>query len=127
RRITPLVFKTTFSLAIGAVIPFGIIFLFGPWLFSNIFGSDWAIAGTYSRWLAIWSYSRFINIPSIQTLPILSEQKFLLKFTILALILKLIVLFLGYFIFNSDVVAVALFGLVGAVTNVFLISTTLKK
>jgi len=126
-KITPLISRATFYLAIVASIPFSIIILFGPWLFSFVFGQEWAVAGEYARWLAIWSYSTFINRPCVQSLPILSAQRFLLIFTVSALILKIIALLIGFFIFGSDIVAMALFGIVGALANLYLILQTILK
>lgn len=124
-KIAPLITRATFYLAIVAAIPFAIIILFGPWLFSFIFGEEWAIAGEYARWLAIWSYFTFINRPSVQSLPVLSAQRFLLIFTVSSLLLKLIALLIGFYIFESDIISLALFGITGGLTNIYLIITTI--
>jgi len=56
QKIAPLIIKATFYLALVGLIPYGIIMLFGPWLFSLVFGQDWAIAGQYARWVSLWSF-----------------------------------------------------------------------
>ncbi|SPT62294.1 colanic acid exporter [Aerococcus viridans] len=51
QKITPLIIKSTFYLAVIGLIPYGFIFFFGPWLFGVVFGEEWIIAGEYARWV----------------------------------------------------------------------------
>ena len=98
----------------------------GPTIFSFIFGADWYTAGEYARWTALWVYFMFMNQPSVRALPVLAAQKFHLKFTTVTVILRLVALSLGYFIFNNDLIAIALFGITGAILNMLLILMTLR-
>lgn len=124
--ITNIILKSTLSLALIGLFPFGIVIIFGPQLFEFAFGNGWSQAGEYARWISIWSYFGFINIPSIKVLPILSAQSFHLFMTIIMLIARIVSLMLGYYIFSSDVISIALFSLSGAVLNLILILLTLK-
>lgn len=124
--ITNLIFKATIVLAVIGIVPFGTIILFGPFLFSIVFGSEWYIAGEYARWISLWVYFMFINQPSVRSLPVLSAQGFHLKFTIVTLTVRVLALSAGYYLFNNDLLAVALFGISGAILNVILILITLK-
>ncbi|MGM0867039.1 MAG: lipopolysaccharide biosynthesis protein [Bacillota bacterium] len=126
KELTSLIRKATLTLGLIGIIPFGTVIVFGPWLFSFVFGENWLIAGEYARWIAIWSFFVFMNIPSIRTLPVLSAQAFHLKFTAILLITRIIALAIGYFIFGSDIVAIALFGVSGAILNMWLIFKTLQ-
>src|SRR5699024_489698 len=74
--IPGLIKKATLALSGVGVIPYGLIVLFGPQLFSFIFGNDWSVAGEYARWLALWSFFGFINRPSVRSLAVLSAQRF---------------------------------------------------
>lgn len=121
-----LILRATMLLAIIGVIPFAIIIVAGPWLFSFVFGPEWLTAGEYARWIAIWSFFGFINRPSVRALPVLSAQAFQLKYTIFMLLVRSIMLFIGYFVFLDDVVAVALFGVSGGLLNVGLILITIR-
>lgn len=123
---TNLLKKATLSLAGVGLIPFGIIILFGPLLFSFVFGHEWSIAGEYARWLAFWTYFMFMNRPSVHALPALSAQLFHLKFTIINLIVRLSALSIGFLLFKSDLVSVALFGISGGLANIALIAFTLN-
>jgi len=124
--ITLLIKKTTFALFVVGILPFGIIILFGPFLFSFVFGSDWITAGEYARWIALFSFSEFINRPSVRTLPVLNAQKFYLNYTIIWLIIRIGLLSIGYFIFSSDYISIALFAISSIISNILLITITLK-
>src|SRR5699024_8218297 len=39
--------KATLSLAAVGIVPFGLVILFGPFLFSLVFGAEWEMAGQY--------------------------------------------------------------------------------
>lgn len=124
--VTTLIKKGTLALAGVGLIPYGLVILFGPFLFSFVFGADWVVAGEYARWIALGTYFGFMNKPSVKSLPVLSAQRFHLIYTIIMLVTRISVLAIGYYIFASDQVAVALFGISGAVLNIVLITITLK-
>src|SRR5690625_612434 len=125
--ITRLIARATIALIIVGIIPFGVIILFGPSLFKFIFGTSWEYAGEYARWISLLSFSIFINRTSIRSLPILNEKRFLLAYTVIILVVQSISLVIGFYIFNSDLVAVALFGITGLILNIILIILTIKK
>src|SRR5690606_8930446 len=72
--ITRLLTKATLALAAVGILPFGIVMIFGPWLFEFVFGGEWKIAGEYARWLALWSFFAFVNRPSVKSIPVLNLQ-----------------------------------------------------
>lgn len=123
-RLTPLINKATLLLAAIGIVPYGLVILFGPWLFSFVFGQEWEMAGHYARWIALWSFFGFINRPSVRSLPVLSAQQFQLIYTIVMLIVRILALGAGYYIFKSDLIAIALFGISGALLNIGLIFIT---
>lgn len=125
--ITELLVKSTLLLTVIGIVPFGTIILFGPSIFSVVFGANWEVAGMYASWVAVWSYALFISNPSIKALPVIGAQKFYLMFTIINILFRGTALIVGGIFFKSDVVAVALFGITGAVLSVFLILLTIKK
>lgn len=124
--VASLIKKATFTLAGVGIIPYGLIVLLGPQLFSIVFGADWYVAGEYARWLAFWSFFGFINRPSVHSLAVLGAQKFHLIYTIIMLTTRMAVLAIGYYVFSNDVVAVALFGITGGLLNIGLITFTLR-
>src|SRR5699024_8227243 len=112
--LTSLIKKATLTLGAVGAIPFGTVIFFGPWLFGFVFGEEWVMAGEYARWIALWSCFAFMNRPSVRALPVLTAQRFHLIYTIIMLLARMFVLFIGFYVFNSDIVAIALFGLSGA-------------
>lgn len=124
--LTSLIRKATLALAGVGVIPYGLVIFFGPFLFSFVFGSDWQMAGEYARWIALWLFFGFINRPSVRSLPALSAQRFHLIYTINMLIIRLGALIIAYYAFSNDLIAIAMFGVSGAILNIGLIIITLK-
>lgn len=125
--IYPLIKKATLVLFFIGCIPFGIIMIFGPLLFTLVFGTEWTAAGEYSRWLAIWLLVGFTNNPSIKAIPIIKAQGLQLVWTIITLGLRLGSLVLAYYFFKTEISAIATFSVTGAVTNTILILIILYK
>jgi O-antigen/teichoic acid export membrane protein len=111
----------TMALAAVGLIPFGLIMLFGPWLFQLVFGTQWALAGVYARWLAFMYYFNFINRPTVSAIPVLGLQKGLLIYEIFSTGTKILALYFGLIIYKSDEMAVSLFAIVGAIAYLMLI------
>jgi O-antigen/teichoic acid export membrane protein len=125
--LTRLILKSTVALVAVGFVPFALVIVFGPWLFDFAFGAKWVRAGEYARWSAFWMFFMFVNTPSIKAIPILSAQLFHLIFTMFTITTRLAVLLIGYHIYENDLVAVALFGISGAVINIILILLILLK
>lgn len=117
-RLRPLLMKGTAGLAAVGLVPFGILLACGPWLFGIVFGAEWAQAGEYARWLALWFYCAFAAVPSAQAIPILGLQGHFLVYEIAVVILRASALAAGTFIWNSDLAAIILFSIVGVLMNV---------
>lgn len=121
KALTGLVVKTTLGLGIIGIIPYGIVMVLGPWLFTIVFGESWNTAGEYARWIALWSFFGFMNRASIMALPVISAQALQLLFSIIMLIVRTGMLSIGFFWFTSDLLAIKLFGISGAILNIALI------
>lgn len=124
--LSRLIKKATFALGVVGILPFGIIVIFGPWLFEFIFGAEWNQAGEYARWIALTSFMVLINKPSVRAMPVLNAQRFHLIYTILLVLLRCLGLVIGFYIFNSDIVAIALFGTASVIMNLILLLVTLN-
>jgi len=72
-------------------------------------------------------FFNFINRPSVQSLPVIAAQKFQLIFTTSKLIITSLSLLIGFFVFNSDIIAIALFGITGGLSYLTLIIITIFK
>jgi O-antigen/teichoic acid export membrane protein len=120
-KLRPLILKGTAGLALAGLLPFGVVVAFGPWLFGFVFGVEWVAAGQYARWLAVWLYFSFINVPSVQAIPLLGLQGQFLAYELVVITLRAASLAFGALVLESDVAAIALFSTTGALVNIWLI------
>lgn len=116
-----LLIKATVGLALTGVLPFAVVMLFGPMLFGFVFGAEWHTAGIYAQWLSLWLFFNYINKPAVSAIPALHLQGGLLIYELFSTGTKVLGLYLGYAIFASDVVAIALFSVFGVVAYAWLI------
>ena len=126
-KITGVIVKATLALAGVGFAPAFVVFVFGPKLFGFVFGSEWAVAGEYARWLVLWTYFMFLNGPSVKALPVISGLKFFLYYTIIMLALRILSIAAGYYLFGSDICAIIFYSMVGAAVNITLIIIILFK
>lgn len=120
--ITRLLIKASSILAVVGFLPFTIIVIFGPWVFSQVFGSEWGVSGEYARYLSLFFYLNLINRPSVSAVPMLGLQKGLLLYEIVSTGGKVIGLMIGFYIYKSDVMAIMLFSIIGALTYLWMIA-----
>jgi len=113
--ILPLYIKTTLGLTKIFVIPFMVILIFGQEIFSFVFGEEWREAGLIAQIAVIWFYFSFISAPTNMIFNILDLQKMRLYIQIITLIFRVISILIGAYIFNSYIVAIFLFVVVGAI------------
>jgi len=112
------ILRATGGLFAVGIVPFGLVVLFGRWLFSFVFGPEWAMAGEYARWLALFFLFNLINKPCVAAVPVLGIQRGLLVYEVFSTSGKLIGLALGFYWFDSDIWGVALFSVTGVVAYV---------
>lgn len=117
-----LILKATLVLAAVGFLPFAVVIGFGPWFFGLVFGAEWVQSGEYARWLSLWLFFMFLNSPAVMALPVLNAQRFHLIFTLFTLAFRVLALATGYYVFQSDLLAVALFGVSGAILNFALVA-----
>ena len=113
--------KTTIVLAAVGIVPFGIITIWGEWIFSFVFGVKWALAGFYARFLSPWLFLMLVNPPATSIILVKQKLSNYLIFNILLLSFRTIAIIFGYFISSDPWVAVALFSGVGFIANLMLI------
>ena len=126
-KLSRLIAKATLVLVVIGIFPFSIVVVTGPWLFTFVFGSEWGDAGSYSQWLSVWLFFGFVNRPSVAAIPVINQQSWLLIYELFSTGLKVMALGVGFYIFKSDLVAVALFSLLGALSYIYLILKVMQK
>lgn len=121
------IMSATIMLLGVSAVPFGLASLFSPWLFGTVFGSSWTTAGEYARWLALFFLFNFINKPAVAAVPVLGIQRGLLFYEILSTGSKLFGLFAGFYWLNSELWAIALFSVAGALAYIAMIIWILSR
>lgn len=122
-----LIVRATLGMVVTGALPFLLIIIAGPWLFQFIFGADWRTAGQYSQWLSIWLFFQYLNRPAVSAIPALKMQGSLLIYEIFSTGMKVVALWLGFVIFESDMAAIALFSIFGTVAYIWLIAWVIQR
>lgn len=120
RSLVSLYVRTTAGLFAIGVVPAMIIFCFGPWLFSSIFGARWMMAGTFARSLMLWLLFVFCNLPAVLFARLIRIQRTVFFYDLALLVARVLVLAIGG-LYLSAGNAIMLFSVVGAVMNCLLI------
>jgi len=121
QNLARLLWSATLGLAAVGTVPFGLIMLFGPWLFSFAFGAEWRTSGEYAQWLALWLYFGFMNRPSMSAIPVLGQERFLLIWEAIATFSRIAALVVGFKVLSKGTYAIILFAIIGAIANIVLI------
>lgn len=116
-----LIVRATLGMAATGAVPYLLVAVAGPFLFSLVFGSEWRTAGVYSQWLAIWIFLQYINRPAVSAIPALRLQGGLLVYELFSTGSKILALWLGFSFYDSAVVSIALFSLSGIIAYAWLI------
>lgn len=111
-------------------LPFGILMLvFGKWIFSFTFGTQWERSGVYVQILAPWAILWFISSPISSIYIIMQKQNISFFTSSLNLITRILSLYIGYR-FKSDILGLVLFmisGLLVSGISIFLCFILAKK
>lgn len=68
------------KLLLIGIFPVVAILIGGDFLFGIVFGDQWALAGVYAQYLALWIYMVFISSPLTHLLTVLGKQREFLFF-----------------------------------------------
>lgn len=124
--IFPLIRNSTLALLPISAILFIVFILFGPLLFSTVFGDEWVTSGHYASWLALWLFSALLNRPSVSAIPVLYLQKFFLFYSVFSIATRISAMFIGYVVFESAYAVVAFLSIAASFLNLLLILLTLN-
>jgi O-antigen/teichoic acid export membrane protein len=112
--------KATAGLVSVAFVPCLILFIWAPQIFSFVFGKAWLEAGEYARWLVLWLFIGFSNVPSVLFARILRQQRNLFIYECIILGTRIAVLVLGG-VYFSQISTIISFSVLGFILNFFLI------
>ncbi len=97
RALQSLVIRFVYFFLLAALVPYSLIMVFGPELFSFIFGARWHQAGQLAQYLAIYCIFELIYIALDSVYYVLRKEKSLFVFQITGFLLRLAVFSYCYF------------------------------
>jgi len=115
--------KTTFALIGLSIIPFILLFIFAPVLFSTIFGENWLTSGEFTRILCLMYMLSFVSMPTSWVFVVAERQKLDLIWQFIFFIFTIISLGIGY-LFNNVNYALSSFCIGRSITFLIQIAMT---
>jgi O-antigen/teichoic acid export membrane protein len=107
-RVEPYIYKTGLGLLILSLLPATVLILWGPELFSIVFGEKWLLAGRYSQILAISMIVRFVASTLSSTMGATKNNKYSALWKVTAFISTFIVLTVATYYGSIEQVLIAL-------------------
>jgi O-antigen/teichoic acid export membrane protein len=104
-----------------AVIPFLLLLLFAPWLFSLFFSAEYVSSGQITQLLIPWLFLNFLNSPVSYLFDVLNKQRFMTILYSGYLMVRIAGLLIGYFVFQNIFITVAIYSAIGVLFNCFII------
>lgn len=120
-----LLLKATIALLGVGTVLFGGLMLLGPELFGWVFSSEWRQAGSFAQWLALWTLVSFAARPCVAAIPVVRLERFFLLHEIVSAVVRLSALFIGAILWDSAMIAIALFSLANVISYSVLIVVVL--
>lgn len=90
-----LMFKTTRNLVLLGILPFGLLAVFGPDVFSLLYGENWRTAGEFAQWISLWLFMLLASRPAIATIPVLGLQAQLLIHELFSIFIRIGAIYWG--------------------------------
>lgn len=103
-------YKVLLGISIG---PGLVLLVFAPALFEMIFGTQWRVAGEWTRFILPWLVTNFIVGPSLGLFLIFGKQRQLFGFNAAMLVCRILAIFLGYYVFKDPAYSIGFYSLVG--------------
>lgn len=119
--VVGMLIKATAALALVGLVPFSLVFAFGPSLFALVFGEQWRVAGEYASWLALAEYLVFVSRPCVVAIPALSLQGRFFVFELFSTSLRVVALFTGAVLAGSALATVQAFSAAGVLIYLSLV------
>jgi len=121
RNLRDSMIKTTLGLAGVGIVPFGLLTVGGCWIFSFIFGQNWATAGIYAQILSPWLFFGLINSPATQVIIIKQALRFNLFYNVITIVMRVGSIVLGYHLLPLPWAVIGAFSACGVLANIFYI------
>jgi len=108
------------NLALVGIIPVVVLLLFGPQLFSIVFGEAWYEAGVYARIVSIMLFFILIFSPVSRVYEIFEKQKLRLVIDIIRVVLISIVFAFSWFFDFNSYIAILLYSIVISIIHLII-------
>jgi len=115
--IYPIYMKTTLGLLKLFILPLVIILFFGQELFTIVFGQEWRESGLIAQIVIFWFLFVFISPPTTIMFNIYGLQGIRLIIQIVTLGLRILAIYLGYYLYHSYFASIVFFVIVGIIHN----------
>lgn len=103
QNVRPLILKSLKMLVLIAIVPFGLLALYGEEIFAFVFGAEWRGSGIFSEIMAFWFAMNFIISP-ITSLPlILRRQASFFKLAIFGTVLMIASILFPVYLFEANI------------------------
>ncbi len=113
--------NTLKKLIILSILPFIVLFFIAPSLFAFVFGEPWRVSGEYVQVLIPMYFLQFVTTPLSNMFLVSEKQSLDLYWQIYRLVVAVVAIAIGYFVFNDAYITVILFSL--AHSSAYLINT----
>lgn len=118
------IYKITISIVkklfLVSIIPFFLLLLFGPWLFSFFFGTQWYEAGVFARLLSLSLLAQFIYSPIGNGLfNVLEKQRVVLMLNILRVVVSTSTFVMCYILVLNPITTIALYSITLSLYYIF--------
>ena len=94
--------KTLKRLALIGIVPFVVLFFFGEFLFSLIFGAEWFVAGTMAKYLSFLIFFQLLSTPLAYTITFNKSQKLDMNLQFLRAGFSIFAIYMGYYYKNYE-------------------------
>jgi O-antigen/teichoic acid export membrane protein len=125
--LAPLMLKGVLGLTAIGIIPFTVLSLIGPQLFSFVFGPNWNVAGEYARWLALSEFAGFMARPCLVAIPAMQLQGQYLIIEIASTVLRVAGAVVGGMFFKNPLAVVICYAAANGVIYLSIIVLVLIK
>lgn len=114
--LQPFILKTWLGLSVVGIVPFTLLMIWGPEIFSFVFGSGWSMTGQIAAVLSPAIFLYFIIGPTERAVfLVLNKQSRILYFSVIDLILKCSAFFVGHY-YDNFILVVQLMSLFQIIT-----------
>lgn len=113
--LAPFINNVFRALVYLSLLPFVLVMLVGPELFSVFLGERWLVSGQFAQAMAMWSFANLLNLSLLPLYGVLNLQRQYTRFTLATLALRALILIAMGMVNANVVLTLAVFSLVNVV------------